>query len=703
MVSFCRPLQQMNRTVTSKWNPAEAPQDPVDLLVYASNLLGSDPSITNFGGGNTSLKVTSTDPLSGDDVRVMWVKGSGGDLGSAKRAGFASLYLDKFLGLEARYRSTNTHEDDVVDLYRQCIYNLNPAVPSIDTPLHGFVPAACVSHMHSDSVIAVAAAKDGPELTKLIFGDRVGWLPWKRPGFDLGLMLKQLIEENPNLEGAMMGSHGFICWADDWQSCYELTLKLINEAVDFIAAKASDTHPFGPQVRASADNPDEILAVMLPELRGKVAFHGQRLIADINTSDAVLDFVNREKLAHLVGLGTSCPDHFLRTKIRPLVLDNQDIDGALAEFRTQYQAYYDRCKSESSPAMRNPNPSVVLIPGVGMVSFGKNATEARVTGEFYRNAIAVMAGAETISEYTALPEQEAFNIEYWALEEAKLKRQPAEKELARRVAFLIGAGPGIGQSIAERLLDAGATVVIADMSSELVANAVTTLGGKFGADNIYGVTIDITKRDSVREALKQAVLRYGGLDIMINIAAVFIPPDLQGVNTDPQWLKTFEVNILGSAIVSEEAAAVMQAQGLPGTIVLVSSANAVVAKKGSVPYDTSKAAVNHLVRELAVQLSPLVRVNAVAPATVVAGSQMFPKDRVMASLAKYNIAFSEDEDADALRARLADFYAQRTLLKQPVSPSKVADAIFLLATDRLSQTTGQIISVDAGLADAFLR
>ena len=694
----------MSLNIPSLWNAQNAPQDAVDLLVYASNLLGADPRITNYGGGNTSSKVPMIDPLTGETVDVMWVKGSGGDLGTAKRAGFASLYQSKFLGLEARYHETGMHEDAVVPLYGQCVFNQNPATPSIDTPLHGFVPARCVSHMHSDSVIAIAASAEGIQLTHEIYGDRVGWLPWKRPGFELGLMLKRLIDDNPNLEGAMMGSHGFICWADTWHECYEQTLKLINEASEFIAAKRTSVHPFGDVILEPRENSDSILATLLPELRGKVAFQGQRLIADVNTSDAVLSFLSREKRDALTSLGTSCPDHFLRTKIRPLVLNTDDsLDEKLAQFRENYAAYYQRCKHEDSPAMRNPNPSVVLIPGVGMVSFGKNATEARVTGEFYRNAIAVMEGAETVSKYTSLPEQEAFNIEYWLLEEAKLKRQPPEQEMSRRVTFLVGAGPGIGLSIAERLLSAGSTVVIADMNQSLVTDAVDVLSAKFSKDSVFGVQVDITNRASVKEAIQKATLRYGGIDVLINIAAIFVAPDTQGRIADSLWNKTFEVNVVGSAILAEEVHVVMEKQGTPGNVVLISSANAVVAKKGSVAYDTSKAAVNHLVRELAVQFAPIVRVNAVAPATVVAGSQMFPKDRVIASLAKYDLPYDGAEDVEVLRDRLAAFYAQRTLLKQPVSPAKVADAVYLLATDRLSQTTGQVIAVDAGLADAFLR
>ena len=652
------------------------------------------------------MKAPATDPLTGETTDVLWVKGSGGDLGSAKRAGFASLYLSKFLGLEQRYREAGLHEDEMVPLYAQCAFNLNPAAPSIDTPLHGLVPAAAVSHMHSDAVISIAAAENGEQLTRECYGDQMFWLPWKRPGFDLGLMLRDGLLANPHANSAMMGSHGFICWADTWQECYELTLKLINQAVDFIAARETASG-FGLKVDVPVVDGDAELARLLPMLRGKVTFQGQRLVASVDRSEAVLDFLSREKAPHLIDLGTSCPDHFLRTKIRPVVIpagaDEATINDRLAEFRQRYAAYHDRCKHADSPAMRNPNPSVVLIPGVGMISFNKNAKEARVTGEFYRNAIEVMRGAEVISKYTALPEQEAFNIEYWLLEEAKLKRMPPEKELARKIVLLIGAGPGIGMSVATRLLDADATVVIADLKPDLVEAAVQTLSAAYGTDQVFGVTLDITDRASVKAALEKAVLRYGGLDAVVNIAAVFFAPDTDGRLDDRLWLKTYEINLVGSYIVADEAAAIIKRQGLTGSIVLTTSANAVVAKKGSVAYDTSKSATSHLVRELAVEYSPLVRVNAVAPATVVSGSQMFPRDRVLSSLAKYNIPHDENDDTETLRETLAVFYAQRTLLKQPVTPAKVADALYLLVTDRLSQTTGQVVAVDAGLADAFLR
>ncbi len=704
-------IQDPSILIPSLWNPALTPSDLVDKMVYASNFLGSDPRITNFGGGNTSVKVRQVDPLSGEEVDVLWVKGSGGDLGTAKRSGFASLYQEKVLGTEGRYANGRKSkgklpEDDIVALYRHCNFNDNPAAPSIDTPLHAFVPARAVSHMHSDAVISIAACQEAEKVMHEIYKGEMGYLPWMRPGLELGLMLRDLIEANSGINSALMGQHGFICWADTWEECYDLTLRLINQAAEYIERNTTG-HPFGDAIRTKqSDNPTEKLLDLLPLLRGKVAFQGQRLIAKTDQSDAVLEYLSRAKAKDLAQLGTSCPDHFLRTKIRPLILEDLSeaaIDQALADFRAHYAAYYERCKHSDSPAMRNPNPSVVLLPGIGMISFGKNPTEARVTGEFYRNAIEVMRGAEAVSKYIALPEQEAFNIEYWLLEEAKLKRQPPEKEMSRKIVLQIGAGPGIGLDAAKRLLDQGASLVIADINQALVDEAVAALQMAYGKESVVGTIINITDRGSVRAAIEKAILTYGGLDVLVNIAAVFIPPSPEGKNSDDQWLKTYEINLIGANIVAEEAQHVMAKQSTPASIVLVSSANAVVAKKGSLAYDTSKAAVNHLVRELAIEFAPTTRVNAVAPATVVAGSQMFPRDRVIASLSKYKIPFEEAENTDTLVQKLSDFYAQRTLLKQAVTPAKVADAIYLLASDRLSQTTGQVLAVDAGLVEAFLR
>jgi rhamnulose-1-phosphate aldolase/alcohol dehydrogenase len=698
-------VQEPNHILPSLWSVTDAPADAVDELVYVSNLLGSDPRITNFGGGNTSSKVDSIDPLTGETEEVLWVKASGGDLGSTKRTGFASLYQRKVLGLEDRFVKMQMHEDDIVPLYPQCVFNLNLAAPSIDTPLHAFVPFRAVSHMHSDAVIAIAASADADLLCQEIWGESMGILPWKRPGFELGLMLRDLIRDNPNIQGALMKSHGFICWTNDWRSCYDLTIHRINQAADFLHRRKTSVHAFGEIVTKPAEDARHQWIDLLPSLRGRVSYKDQRLIAKIDTSDAVLDFLSRSKSLALIDLGTSCPDHFLRTKIRPMVLpagaSNETLDQSLSEFRANYAAYYDRCKKADSPAMRNPNPSVVLIPGMGMVSFGKTAAEARITGEFYRNAIAVMEGAETVSRYIALPEQEAFNIEYWQLEEAKLKRQPPEKELSRQVALLIGAGQGIGVATAEALLSQGACVVVADVNADLVENTVQSLQQSFGKDNVLGVAVDVTDRNSVRHALEEAILHYGGIDIVVSLAAIFIPPGVG--DFDDAWHRMYDVNLFGSLTIAQEANRVMQQQGTPGSIVLTSSANAVVAKKGSLAYDTAKAALNHLVRELAVEFAPRVRINAVAPATVVAGSQQFPRDRVLSSLQKYAVEFDESESTESLRDKLAGFYAKRTLLNQAVTPAKVAHAAFLLASDRLSQTTGQILAVDAGLTEAFLR
>jgi rhamnulose-1-phosphate aldolase/alcohol dehydrogenase len=669
----------------------------LDDLVRYSNLLGQDATVTNFGGGNTSVKTTEIDPLTGEPARVLWVKGSGGDLGTARPESFASLYLDKVCALERRYREDGLHEDEIVPLLPLCAFGGNPAAPSIDTPLHAFAPAAAVSHVHPDAVIAIAAAEDAERLANEVWGGRLGFLPWKRPGFELGLMLRDLIARSPAIQGALLASHGLICWGDTWEEAYAVTRELIADAEHFLAARERD-HPFGAVVATEGWPP---LAELLPRLRGRAAHEGHRLIAHFDASDEVLDFLGREKMPHLARLGTSCPDHFLRTKIRPLVLrPSDDLDDAFARFRREYAEYYDRHRDEGTPPMRNPNPSVLLLPGLGLVAFGKSPHEARVTASFYRNAIRVMRGAEAVSRYTALPEAEAFGIEYWSLEEAKLRRQPPEREFARQIVLILGAGPGIGRAVATRLLDLGACVAVADLQECLVRETVEAVGG---GPNVMGTALDCTDRGSVRRAVEEVVLRFGGLDVLIDLAGLFVPPDKEGRISDDDWRRTFDVNVLGSAIAAEEAARVMRRQGTPGSIVLTGSANAVVAKRGSLAYDVSKAALNHLVRELAIELAPCVRVNAVAPATVVRGSQMFPRERVIASLAKYDIPFNPEAPTEALMEKLSAFYASRTLLKQAVAPEAVAEAAILLASDRLPQTTGHIIPVDAGLAEGFLR
>ncbi|HZT37750.1 MAG TPA: bifunctional rhamnulose-1-phosphate aldolase/short-chain dehydrogenase [Bryobacteraceae bacterium] len=706
---------------------------PAERLVYRSNLLGSDQRITNTGGGNTSAKIMETDPLTGEQVEVLWVKGSGGDLRTSTLSNFASLYQQKLLSLQTLYakmspRGPKTEaEDRMVSYYPHCTFNLNPRASSIDTPLHSFIPAKHVDHMHPNSVIAIAASRRSQELTAEVFGDEVGWTPWLRPGFELGLELQRRAKENPRLKGIVLGQHGLINWADSDKECYDLTLRLIEQAAEFIESKDKGAKTFGGvRYEAIPDaERDAILFDLLPWLRGQLSAR-KRMIATFQGGPAILQFVNSKDAPRLAELGTSCPDHFLRTKIKPLYVDwdpasrdiaalKQKLAAGLEQYRKDYAAYYEACKRPDSPPMRDPNPTVILIPGIGMIGWGKDKSESRVTAEFYNCAVEVMRGAEAIDEYIALPQQEAFDIEYWQLEEAKLKRMPPEKELARNVVVVVGAGSGIGRAAAHRLAREGAHVVCADVNRDAAEAAAKELTDIYGlgigvagtgisaCGPAIAVQVDITDRASVRRMLEQAVLAYGGIDNIVVTAGVFVPPDRDGHITDEQWRFTFDVNVMGSYLVADEARAIWARQGLRGSLVLTTSVNAVVSKKGSLAYDASKAAANHLVRGLAVELAPLVRVNAVAPATVIAGSTMFPRERVIASLTKYNIPFSESETTEQLRAKLADFYAQRTLTKAAITPEDQAEAVFHLVSERSSKTTGQVLAVDGGLQDAFMR
>lgn len=716
------------------WDKVAADQlDPVERLRYRSNLLGADQRITNTGGGNTSSKITMPDPLSGEQVEVMWVKGSGGDLRTAKRSNFASLYMDKLLALQTIYDKAATKgvkteiEDAMVDMYRHCTFNLNPAASSIDTPLHGFIPARHVDHMHPISVIAIAASQDQTELTQEVFGDEVGWVPWQRPGFDLGLVMQVMAEKNPKLKGLVMGQHGLINWADDDQECYELTLSLIEKAARFVESFDRGDKTFGGQkyVSPTDEARRQTLLQLLPKLRGMVS-QKTKFIGTVHTTDRVLQFANSVAAPRLAELGTSCPDHFLRTKIKPLYVDWNPQTGSfetlidllekgLVQYRADYTAYYEACKHPNSPAMRDPNPTVIVIPGLGLIAWGKNKSESRVTAEFYSLAIEVMRASEAISQYQGLPRQEAFDIEYWLLEEAKLKRMPPEKELARNIVVVIGAGSGIGKATAHRVAKEGAHVVCADLSEEAAKQTaqdlIDTYGvgigvagtGISGCGPAIGLRVDVTDRASVQALFNEVTLAYGGLDNVIVTAGIFVPPGRDGRIADDKWALTYAINVIGGYIVAEEAKRIWQAQGLKGSLVLTTSVNASVAKHGSVAYDTSKAAANHLVRELAIELAPLVRVNGLAPATVVEGSSMFPRDRVISSLGKYNVAFNESESTEGLRDKLANFYAQRTLTKSPVTLADQAEVAYLLSTEKLGKTTGQIISVDGGLPEAFLR
>jgi rhamnulose-1-phosphate aldolase/alcohol dehydrogenase len=674
-----------------------------------------------------------TDPLSGEDVDVLWVKGSGGDLRTSTRANFASLYMNKFLSLENLYNKSEIKgvkteiEDSMVDMYRHATFGLNLATSSIDTPLHGLIPFRHVDHMHPISAIAIAASKDQEGLTQEVFGGEVGWVAWQRPGFDLGLVMREELRKNPNLKGLIMGQHGLINWANDDKACYELTLSLIERAALYIEQHDKGEKTFGGQKYESLDEKtrDEILIKLLPVLRGKVS-QTNRFIGTIHVTENVLQFVNSVDAPRLAEIGTSCPDHFLRTKIKPLYVDwnpqeesveslLEKLESGLAQYRSDYVAYYEACKHLNSPAMRDPNPTVILIPGLGLVAWGKNKSESRVTAEFYSLAIEVMRSSEAISEYQGLPRQEAFDIEYWLLEEAKLRRMPPEKEFARNVVVVIGAGSGIGKATAHRIAKEGAHVVCADLSEssaqETADEVIKTYGlgigvagtGVSGCGPAIGLGVDITRRESIRHMLENVILAYGGLDNIIITAGIFVSPDKNGYMPDEKWALTYAINVTGPYLVADEAKKIWQAQGLKTSLVITTSANGAVAKPGSVAYDTSKAAANHMVRELAIELAPLVRVNGLAPATVVEGSSMFPRERVISSLSKYNITFDESESTELLRGKLALFYAQRTLTKSPITLADQAEIAYLLSSSKFSKTTGQIISVDGGLHEAFLR
>lgn len=720
--------------VSYLWDESVANQlDAVERLRYRSNILGADQRITNTGGGNTSSKITMTDPLTGEEVDVLWVKGSGGDLRTSTRANFASLYMDKFLSLESIYNKAEVKgvkteiEDSMVDLYRHTTFGLNPAASSIDTPLHGLIPFRHVDHMHPVSVIAIAASKDQERLTQEVFDEEVGWVPWQRPGFDLGLVMKEKLKQDPDLKGLVMGQHGLINWANDDKACYELTLNLIEKAARYIEQHDKGDKTFGGQKYRSLDEKarNELLIKLLPVLRGMVS-QSNRFIGTVQVTESVLQFVNSVDAPRLAEIGTSCPDHFLRTKIKPLYVDwdpqmesgeslLEKLEAGLIKYRSDYAAYYEACRHPNSPAMRDPNPTVFLIPGLGLIAWGKNKSESRVTAEFYSLAIEVMRSSEAISEYQGLPRQEAFDIEYWLLEEAKLKRMPPEKEFARNVVVVIGAGSGIGKATAHRVAKEGAHVVCTDLSEEAARATAKELvdiygvgigvagTGISGSGPAIGLAVDITDRESIRSMLANVVLAYGGVDNLIITAGIFVPPDKQGYIPDDKWALTYSINVTGPYLVADEAKKIWQAQGLKTSLVITTSANAAVAKQGSFAYDTSKAAANHLVRELAIELSPLVRVNGLAPATVVEGSSMFPRDRVISSLAKYNIGFEESESTESLRDKLAAFYAQRTLTKSPITLADQAEVAYLLSSNKFSKTTGQIISVDGGLHEAFLR
>jgi rhamnose utilization protein RhaD (predicted bifunctional aldolase and dehydrogenase)/NAD(P)-dependent dehydrogenase (short-subunit alcohol dehydrogenase family) len=724
---------------------------PLELLRYRSNLLGEDLRITNFGGGNTSSKFELADPLTGQPTRVMAVKGSGGDLRSIAAGGFAVLYMDKLEALVARYRG-EAFEDEMVGLYPLCAFGENRVAASIDTPLHAFLPFPHVDHLHPDWAIALAASANGAQKLDEFnrqFGRQIAWVPWQRPGFELALMLRTAVHDNPGCDGIILGGHGLFTWGDTQHACYLSSIRTIDQMGEFIAqheARASRPRFGGPAVTASVPDLATAVAEIFPYLRGAVSSN-RRVIGHADTSAEAIAFANSQWAEELCGLGTSCPDHFLRTRISPMFLAwdpaSEDIaalrakiDHRIVKYREDYAAYYAAFAEPSSPKLRDSNPSVVVVPGLGLFGFGKDKREARITTEFFVNAIHVMQGANaletedggrraedgkalaaalpqarrpeqlkefrTFHNYVALPRLEAFRIEYWALEEAKLQRMPPEREFSRKVAVVVGAGSGIGREVALQIARRGGHVFAADANADAAAEASTQAAGFSSKEMVRSAALDLTSRDTVAGALRAAVLHFGGFDIVVNTAAIFPTPP-PGTPAEETWSRTMALNVTSNFVLAQEAAAVLQAQQLPASIVLTTSANAVVPKWGSEAYDVSKAAVSHLVRELAVGLGPLVRVNAIAPATVVAGSAMFPRDRVIASLQKYKIPFDAAESTEALRDKLAEFYARRTITRRPILPIDNANAICWLAGDQSAKTTGHVIPVDGGLAEAFLR
>lgn len=713
--------------------------DGPDLLRYRSNLLGSDLRITNFGGGNTSAKLAQPDPLDGASHDVLWVKGSGGDLGSIQRSGFATLYLRKLHALRERYRGAAL-EDEMVGLYPLCTFGLNPVAASIDTPLHAFLPFAHVDHLHPDWGIALAAAANGRDKMEELnqrFGHHLIWIPWQRPGFELAMNLRNAVESAPGCDGVVLAGHGLFTWGDTSRECYRRSLLMIDHLGRFVIEQVERKGRAlfgGPRCETAADH-RALASELLPFVRGRVS-RTRRQIGHFSDDPAVLRFVNSRDAEALAHLGTSCPDHFVRTKIRPLYIPGEPaptradvrarFEAALTSYRADYRSYYEAHTLPDSPAMRDDNPSVVLIPGVGMMSFGKSKAEARIVGEFYTNAIHVMEGATALgtgttpnplphaglsvdtsaftsySNYVALPTSEAFKIEYWKLEEAKLRRMPPEKEWSRQVIVVVGGGSGIGRATAVMAGKAGAHVVVADRNVEEAQRTAAMVREAAGSEAAIAVAIDICDRASIRKALSEAVATYGGVDVVINTAAIF-PTSPSGVIDDAGWGATFDVNVTANHRLADEAATILRDQDLDASIVLTSSANAVVPKRGSEAYDVSKAAVSHLVRELAISLAPKIRVNGVSPATVVTGSTMFSRERVTASLRKYSIEFAPDATDEQLSAQLAAFYARRALTVRAVHPDDCAQAVLFLAGAQARCTTGHLIPVDGGLTDAFLR
>ena len=703
--------------VSYLWDEAKAAElagDEVALLVYRSNLLGADLRLTNYGGGNTSCKAMAKDPLTGKEVEVMWVKGSGGDLGTMKRSGLAALYVDRLRSLENVYRGIE-HEDEMVELFNHSIYDLSSKAPSIDTPLHGFLPFKHIDHLHPDAAIAIAAAKDGKRITEELFNGTIGWVEWQRPGFDLGLKLRQCLNENPGIRGIMLGSHGLFTWGDTAYESYINTLEVIERCAEYIQDNEGKKNPvFGGAKIESLPKEKRLkqAAALAPVLRGFCSSHAAvkggkgGMIGHFTDDERVLQFINSNDMERLAPMGTSCPDHFLRTKISPLVLNLQpgeDLSDAEAvraklapqyeEYRQMYTDYYNTCKHPNSPGVRDQNPVVHLYPGVGMFTFAKDKQTARVAAEFYINAINVMRGAEAISEYTSLPRQEAFDIEYWLLEEAKLQRMPKPKPLSGRIALVTGSAGGIGKAIAKKFAGEGACVVINDINQERMDSAIEEFKQAFGRDTAASALLDVTNNETIEKAFDEAVLAFGGVDIIINNAGISISKTLLD-HTEQDWDKLYDILVKGQFLVSKAGVRIMKKQGIGGDIINVVSKNSVVSGPNNAGYGSAKAAQAHLTRLLAADLGPdKIRVNTVNPDAVIADSNIWAGGWAEGRAKAYGITVDE----------LPAYYAKRTLLGEAILPDDIANACFALVGGLLNKSTGNTINVDGGVAAAFLR
>lgn len=696
--------------VSYLWDDAKAAElagDEVALLIYRSNLLGADLRLTNYGGGNTSCKVMDKDPLTGEETEVMWIKGSGGDIGTLKKSGLAALYVDRLRSLKNVYRGIE-HEDEMVELFNHCIFDLSSKAPSIDTPLHGFLPFKHIDHLHPDAAISIAAAKDGKRITEELFGGTIGWVEWQRPGFDLGLKLKACLDANPGIRGIMLGSHGLFTWGDTAYESYINTLEVIERCAAYLEDNYGKKGPvFGGQrieSLAAEDRKKQAIA-LAPILRGFCSSEVS-MIGHFTDDSRVLEFTNSNDLDRLAPMGTSCPDHFLRTKISPLVLalePAEDLSDAAAikaklapafeAYRSMYTEYYNNCKHANSPAIRDANPVVILYPGVGMFTFAKNKQTARVAAEFYINAINVMKGAEAVSSYTSLPRQEAFDIEYWLLEEAKLQRMPKPKALSGRIALVTGSAGGIGKAIAKKFAEEGAVVVLNDMNADRLAGAAEEFKKQFGGDAYTTAVTDVTKVDQIQDAVDAAILAFGGVDLVVNNAGLSISKTIAD-HTEKDWDLLYDVLVKGQFLVTQATVAVMKKQGIGGDVINIVSKNALVSGPNNAGYGSAKAAQLHLSRLNAAELgADHIRVNVINPDAVISDSNIWAGGWAEGRAKAYGITVDE----------LPAYYAKRTLLNEVILPADIANACFALTGGLLGKSTGNVINVDGGVAAAFVR